>query len=86
MGIVRQREIIFNTLDNLPQAPVASHEEVMRFVVQNQLVGQGIGYVDVCLLAAIRLAPGPPCGQEISACLLYLYSLGFPVKEFIEVL
>lgn len=80
LGIVRQREVIFNALDNLPQAPVASHEEVMRFVVQNQLAGQGIGYVDVCLLAAIRLAPGSTLWTRDKRLLAVSVQLGLSGK------
>ena len=42
-------------LRRLPQAPIASHDEVFGFIQNQQLAGRGIGYVDVHLLAATRL-------------------------------
>jgi hypothetical protein len=37
---------------------VATDEEVMRFITSEALFGLGIGYIDVHLLAAVRLSPG----------------------------
>jgi hypothetical protein len=43
-------------LQALPEAPVAQHHEVMSFLERERLFGLGIGYVDLHLLAAVRLA------------------------------
>jgi hypothetical protein len=42
----------------LPRAAVATDEEVLKFVDRQALFGRGVGYVDVHLLAAVRLTPG----------------------------
>jgi len=42
-------------LESLPQAPVATDEEVMAVIDLHRLAGQGIGYVDSQLLAATLL-------------------------------
>jgi hypothetical protein len=47
-----------SNLQLLPQAVVASDEEVLNFIDRHRLVGLGIGYVDVHLLAATRLTAG----------------------------
>ncbi len=33
----------------------AEHDEVMKFIENNQLMGKGLGYIDVHLLAAASL-------------------------------
>jgi len=58
LGGLRQRDVILGALQDLPQANVATHEEVFRFIAENALYGLGIGYVDAHLLAAVRLTPG----------------------------
>jgi predicted nucleic acid-binding protein len=55
LGNLRQRRLILDTLRDLPQAVVASHEEVLDFIDRYRLFGSGIGYVDAHLLAAARL-------------------------------
>ncbi len=58
LGILRQRDLVLGALHDLPQATVATEEEVLRFIDENALPGSGIGYVDAHLLAATRLTPG----------------------------
>ncbi len=55
-GNLRNRKEILRLFNNLPQSPVASAEEALYFIEQNQLMGKGIGYIDVHLLAATALA------------------------------
>ncbi len=58
LGILRQRDLILATLQDLPQAALASQQEVLHFIDAHQLSGAGIGYVDAHLLAATRLTAG----------------------------
>jgi len=58
LGNLPQRSLILGILQLLPQAVVASDEEVLNFIDRHRLVGLGIGYVDVHLLAATRLTAG----------------------------
>ena len=58
LGSLQQRATILDALQNLPQACVASAEEVLGFIGVHGLHGLGIGYVDACLLASVRLTPG----------------------------
>jgi predicted nucleic acid-binding protein len=55
LGRLRQRDLVLTALSDLPQAKVATDEEVRHFIDQHVLFGVGIGYVDAHLLAAIRL-------------------------------
>ena len=55
-GNLRKRDEILRLLGDLPQSPVASSEEALRFIEHNQLMGKGIGYIDIHLLAATALA------------------------------
>ncbi|GAC1331004.1 MAG: type II toxin-antitoxin system VapC family toxin [Mycobacteriales bacterium] len=57
LGRLAQRQEVIALLSDLPQAVVATPEEVLRLVDQHHLVGTGIGYVDAQLLAATRLTP-----------------------------
>jgi predicted nucleic acid-binding protein len=47
---------VIGLLDALPQAPVASHGELMLLIERQRLGGSGIGFVDAHLLAAGRLS------------------------------
>ena len=54
-GTIRNREEILDLLSALPVAPIASHEEAMLFVEEGHLMGRGLGYIDVHLLASVTL-------------------------------
>jgi predicted nucleic acid-binding protein len=56
LGNIQKRAAILDALNGLPQASVASNEEVLRFIDQQSLFGLGIGYIDAHLLAAVRLS------------------------------
>lgn len=58
LGNLHNRNAVLGALQDLPQAPVATDDEALRFIEQNALYGIGIGYIDAHLLAAVRLAPG----------------------------
>ena len=58
LGNLQNRRAVLGALQDLPQAPVATHNEVFRFIDTNALFGIGIGYIDAHLLAAVRLLPG----------------------------
>lgn len=52
-----RRDEILNLLHGLPQATVASTEEVQAAIEHQLLPGSGIGYVDAQLLTATMLTP-----------------------------
>ncbi len=55
---LRHREIVMNALLGLPRAGVATNAEVLHFIDRHALFGRGVGYVDVHLLAGVRLTGG----------------------------
>lgn len=55
-GNLKARSQVLDLLQSLPPMPVASDREVLFFIDQHALMGRGIGYVDVHLLASARLA------------------------------
>jgi predicted nucleic acid-binding protein len=57
LGSLQQRAKVLDALQNLPQVHLGSADEVLRFIGVNALHGMGIGYVDVHLLASVRLTP-----------------------------
>ncbi|MBO1909298.1 type II toxin-antitoxin system VapC family toxin [Microvirga sp. 3-52] len=58
LGSLRQRRTVLEALRDLPQATVASDDEVMMLIEREYLYGLGIGFVDAHLVAAVRLTPG----------------------------
>lgn len=57
LGHLAGRGEVVGLLTSLPQATVATTDEVLRLIEGHQLYGLGIGYVDAQLLAATRLTP-----------------------------
>ena len=55
-GNLRNRQPLLQLWQSLNTLPQASHNEVLYFLEQHLLMGQGIGYIDVHLLAAVTLA------------------------------
>jgi predicted nucleic acid-binding protein len=58
LGNLRQRDLVLGALSDLPQASVATDQEVLHFIGRRSLSGLGVGYVDAHLLAAVRLTEG----------------------------
>lgn len=55
-GNLRNRVEILDLLSKLPAAPVANDAETLAFIDSHGLMGQGIGYIDVHLLASVALS------------------------------
>ncbi len=54
-GNLKNRTRILSLLDTLPSAQLADHEEAMRFIETNRLMGKGLGYIDIHILASAVL-------------------------------
>jgi len=54
-GNLKNRAEILSLLQALPPAVPARDEEVLQFINQHRLMGKGLGYIDVHLLASARL-------------------------------
>jgi predicted nucleic acid-binding protein len=57
-GNLANRREVLDLLGRLPAAPVATDDDALAFLESRELMGRGIGYVDVHLLAAVVLADG----------------------------
>ncbi|MGH3327022.1 MAG: type II toxin-antitoxin system VapC family toxin [Streptomycetales bacterium] len=57
LGHLSERRAVIGLLASLPQATVATTDEVLTLIECHQLYGLGIGYVDAQLLAATQLTP-----------------------------
>lgn len=55
-GNLRKRDEILRLLNGLPQAKLASQEEVLHMIEHNRLMGLGIGFIDAHLLASAVLS------------------------------
>lgn len=56
-GNLRNRAEILRLMNALYVSEVASHDEVLGFIEGRHLMGTGLGYVDVHLLASARITP-----------------------------
>lgn len=55
-GNLKNRQEVLQLLGELPTAPQASKGEALAFIEERALMGRGIGYIDVHLLASALLA------------------------------
>lgn len=55
-GCLHNRDQILNLLNNLPQVNEASHDEALYCMEQHDLMGKGIGFIDLHLLASTFLS------------------------------
>jgi predicted nucleic acid-binding protein len=55
-GVMQARNQVLALMSDLPQAPSASDDEALSLVERRRLIGRGIGYIDVHLLASAILA------------------------------
>jgi len=58
LGGLNQRDEILALLTQLPQASLATPDELLTFSSGERLFAAGVGYVDVQLLAGTRLTAG----------------------------
>jgi predicted nucleic acid-binding protein len=58
LGNLSRRETVLSALSDLPRAVVAADAEVLHFIDRHTLFGLGAGYIDIHLLAAVRLTTG----------------------------
>ncbi|HHT9125884.1 MAG TPA: type II toxin-antitoxin system VapC family toxin [Candidatus Brocadiia bacterium] len=58
-GNLRNRLEILSLLQALPMTTQAEHEDVMQFIENYGLMGKGLGYVDMHLLASALLTEVP---------------------------
>lgn len=56
-GNSANRRAVLELLYDLPLAQEASHEEAMALIDRRRLMGRGVGYIDVHLLAATAITP-----------------------------
>ncbi len=58
-GNLKNRNEIISLLQSLPMAPTIEFDEFLFFIDRNHLMGKGVGFVDVHLLASAQLAGVP---------------------------
>jgi len=55
-GNLKNRGEVLRLLGDLPASPLATDPEALDYIERRALMGRGIGYVDVHLLASVALA------------------------------
>jgi hypothetical protein len=58
-GNLKNRGEILTLLQNLPMAASAEDDEVLQFIHDHQLMGKGLGYIDIHLLMSSLLSRIP---------------------------
>ena len=58
-GNLKNRVEILSLLQSLPAVIEADHGEVLQFIENNHLMGQGLGYIDMHLIASAMMAEIP---------------------------
>jgi len=58
-GSLKNRHEILTSLQSLPMTILAEDGEVLKFIENHQLMGKGLGYIDVHLIAAAVLTDVP---------------------------
>jgi len=56
IGNFKNRKPILDLLESVPKLKKLSHDELMFFVNKYSLYGRGVGFVDIHLLAATKMA------------------------------
>jgi len=55
-GFIRNRKEILSLLHSLPQLEIVDQKECLHFVEHKKLMGRGLGFVDIHLLASCLLS------------------------------
>ena len=58
-GNLKNRSEILSLLQSLPVVIEADHDEVLQFIENNHLMGKGLGYIDMHLIASAMMAESP---------------------------
>ena len=58
-GNIRNRTTVLSLLETLPMTLLVEHEELLAFIENHDLMGKGLGYIDVHLLASAVLTGLP---------------------------
>lgn len=54
-GNIQNRADFLHTISSLPRPHLATDEETLAFLEEHQLMGKGLGYIDIHLLASTAL-------------------------------
>ena len=55
-GNLKNRVTFLSLIKRLPTTPLVRDEEVLYFIDRNHLMGRGVGFIDVHLLASLALS------------------------------
>jgi hypothetical protein len=64
-GHLPNRTDTLRSLSELPQIGVATYEEVMSLIAARRLMGTGLGFIDVHLLASARISDLPILTRDL---------------------
>jgi hypothetical protein len=80
-GNLRRRGEVLSLMRDLPRSPVATDDEALAFIESRELMGRGIGYADVHLLASVALEPGATLWTGDRRLAAVAGDVGLPVRD-----
>lgn len=81
-GNLENRSEVLQLLANLPKAPMATEAEALDFIERRALMGAGIGYIDVHLLASAMLASATRLWTRDKRLAAVAAELGIAFQEY----
>ncbi len=84
-GNLNNRTQLLLLWQSLEFLPTVNHEESLYFIEQNRLMGKGIGYIDVQLLASVVLVAGAKLWTRDKRLANAATQLGYAWKESTKV-
>ncbi len=54
-GQLKERSLVLTLLEELPQASIVTHQEAMNFIEHHHLMGRGLSFIDIHLLASCQI-------------------------------
>jgi predicted nucleic acid-binding protein len=82
VGNLRNRKEILLMLNLLPVAATASHDEALQFISNLSLAGRGLGYIDIHVLASVKLTPATSLWSKDRRLNAVAEALSLPAVSF----
>lgn len=83
-GNLKNRDTFLSLIKNLPATPLVRDDEVLYFIDRNHLMGRGIGYIDVHLLASLALSKHSFLWTHDKRLAILAAELGMAFHESVE--
>ena len=83
-GNLKNRDTFLSLIKRLPASPLVRGDEVLYFIDRNHLMGRGIGFIDVHLLASLAISKHGFLWTRDKRLAILAEELGMAFHEFVE--